>query len=88
MGSFQVELFFPYNPYIKMVIKVSFVVELIVKKIFTFVLVAQLLDRISMSVLKCTFSLHSNPFATFVKEILSRYIKTQWQNYGLIEFVS
>ena len=58
-----------------MVIKVSFVVELIVKKIFSFVLVALPLDPISMSVLKCAFSLRSNPFATFVKEILSGSIK-------------
>ena len=58
-----------------MVIKVSFVVELIVKKIFSFVLVALPLDPISMSVLKCAFSLRSNLFASFVKEILSRSIK-------------
>ena len=58
-----------------MVIKVRFVVELIVKNIFSFVLMVQPLDPISTSVLKCAFSLSSNPFTTFVKEILSRSIK-------------
>ena len=58
-----------------MVIKVSFVVELIVKKIFSFLLLAQPLDWTSMSVLKCAFSPHSNPFETYVKEILSQSIK-------------
>ena len=58
-----------------MVIKVSFVVELIVKKMFSFVFMGQPLDPISMSVLKCAFSLRSNLFASFVKEILSWSIK-------------
>ena len=40
-----------------MVIKVSFVVELIVKKMFSFVFMGQPLDPISTSVLKCAFSL-------------------------------
>jgi hypothetical protein len=40
------------------------------------VLVMQWLDWTSMSVLKCAFSLCSNQFATYVKEILSRSTKT------------
>ena len=43
----------------------------------SFVLMAQQLDRMSMSMLKCASSPLSNPFATFVKDIPSRSTKKQ-----------
>ena len=49
-----------------MVIKVSFVVELIVKKIFSFVLMAQLLDLISMSVLRNCIIVTLEKFASIM----------------------
>jgi hypothetical protein len=47
----------------------------IIGKNKSFVLMAQQLDWTSMSVLKCASSPHSNPSATYVKEILLRSTK-------------
>ena len=62
--------------FIKSILALQIVkIHMIISFGYSFDLMAHRLDRRSMSVLKCASILCLNPFATYVKDILSRSTK-------------